>query len=91
MIPLQTLDQLERDVTIAELKADTIEGAFHVDDGAVASTEKLASVIGRCLEDVLPSTRSSAVAQLFALKVRVSAALDRMCWVKSQCACRGAA
>lgn len=78
MIEIQTLDELERKVRIAELQAQTIEVAFHSDLETVRATERLAALISSSLDEHRPEKRSTAVAPLFALKVRIGAALNRM-------------
>jgi hypothetical protein len=84
MIQIQTIDELERKVAIAELKANTIELAFHVDDETLASTERLAVAISDSLQEHLPATRSPVVPHLIALKVRVGATLGRIREIQRQ-------
>jgi hypothetical protein len=82
MLEVQTMDELERMVSIAELQAGTVEAAFHPDDDLLAATEKLERRIGYSLDEHQPHTRSPFVPHLFALKVRLGSALDRMREVK---------
>jgi hypothetical protein len=78
MLEVQTLDELERMVAIAELQAGTIEAAFHSDDMVLAATEKLERNIANSLDEHGPQTRSPFVPHLFALKVRLGAVLARL-------------
>jgi hypothetical protein len=82
MLEVQTIDELERMVAIAELQASTVEAAFHPDDDLIAATEKLERKIGFSLDEHQTYTRSPVVPHLFALKVRLGAALERMREVK---------
>jgi hypothetical protein len=82
MLEVQTIDELERMVTIAELQARTVEAAFHPDADLLAATETLERRIGHSLIEHQPHTRSPLVPHLFALKVRLEAALYRMREVK---------
>jgi uncharacterized protein YhaN len=79
MLEVQTLDELERMVTIAELQAATIEAACHPDDAVMRATEQLERKVANSLDEHLPQKRS----HLFALKVRLGAALDRMRQVRN--------
>jgi hypothetical protein len=78
MLEVQTLDELERMVSIAELQAATIEAACHPDDAVLRATEQLQRKIVNSLDAHLPQKRSPVVAHLFALKLRLGAALDQM-------------
>ena len=82
MLEVQTIDELERMVTIVELQANTVEAAFHPDDDLLAATETLKRRIGHSLDEHQPHARSAVVPHLLALKVRLEAALDRMRRVK---------
>jgi hypothetical protein len=84
MIQMHTIDELERSVAIAELRANTIELAFHIDDEALISTERLAVTIGNSLQEHLPLKHSPVVPHLIALKVRVGATLDRLREIQRQ-------
>jgi hypothetical protein len=83
MLEVQTLDELERMVTIAELQAATIEAACHPDDAVMRATQQLERKVANSLDEHLPQKRSPVVAHLFALKVRLGAALDRMRQVRN--------
>jgi hypothetical protein len=78
MLEIQAIDELERMVTIAELQALTIEAAFHPDEVVLASTERLERTIGNSLAEHQPHTRSAFIPHLFALKVRIGHAVERM-------------
>ncbi|HEY9012232.1 MAG TPA: hypothetical protein VIN06_14555 [Devosia sp.] len=72
------LDELERQVDIAELQADTMEVAFHPDDATLATTKIVANKISNRLHESAPDSRSPKIARLFALRVRVQEVLRRM-------------
>jgi hypothetical protein len=78
MLQIQTIDELERMVAIAELQAQTIEAAFHPDQAVLASTERLERMVINILGEQLSRSQSPVVSQLFGWKVRLRAALDQM-------------
>jgi hypothetical protein len=78
MLEVETVDELERLVTIAELEAETVEAAFYPDPAVLASAEKLERTIINILEAQCARPLSSVVPRLFAYKIRLGAALDQM-------------
>ncbi len=78
MLEPQALDDLERNVAIVELKTTTAEAAYHPDEATLSSAARLAKTIEHTLLAERPTEKSLAVPLLFSLKIRVSAALDRL-------------
>jgi hypothetical protein len=78
MLQIQTLDELERRVAVAELQAQTIVAAFHPDQAVLVSTEKLERMVINILNEQQSRPLSPMLSQLFAWKVRLRSALDRM-------------
>jgi hypothetical protein len=76
MLEIQALDELERMVAIVELQAATIEAAFHSDGAVLAASERLERKITNSLDEHRPP--APFVPHLFALKVRLGAARERM-------------